>query len=155
VAERHEDVTAWTQREACARLDRRSRHEAERIGLGRHGQDHLHLEHREALPDAPPRAAAEREVGEARAANGSRRGKPLRVEPLGVLLKGQVTLQHVRAQEERRSGRDPGAAELVVSHGRAGRHRSSFRSTTTLIPFKTKPPLRPVYHDFRGKQTHA
>ena len=47
------------------RLDRMSRHQAEFVGLGHHGEDHDHFQHRRVLADTPPRSAAEGELGEA------------------------------------------------------------------------------------------
>jgi len=62
-----------------------------------HREEDLRLHHREVVPDARARAAAERKIGVASAFVGALRAEPLRVEALGVLPVIRVSMQDVRA----------------------------------------------------------
>jgi hypothetical protein len=98
MTQRHEEAMSWAQRDQRLRLDWMSRHQAEFICLGHHGQDHDYFQHRQVLTDTLPRPAAEGKVGEARAADGSCGRKPFRVELFRVLPEGRVALEHIGAQ---------------------------------------------------------
>ena len=62
MTQRHEEAMSRAQRDQRLRFDRMSRHQAEFIRLGHHGQDHKHFQHRQVLADAPSRPAAEGKV---------------------------------------------------------------------------------------------